>query len=301
MDCSSRPPIALPPWYVPSNCCVSTRHTLTPPGRVIPNRKGPPVHRRLQHEGQLPRAPRAGGVPGDPALAGALRGAAGHHHQRRLRQSRLGGVSNRKLLGWPDYSGDIPYHTGAVAFPPAVAVAVAVAVYKHSVFLHCPLQQLNLNVLPCHLFPSPPAQGILAYFYHSVHPGESMELNRCEYNCMVDNPYWPKTTRCLDGNKTCQDCRLQEMQRVATAHFTICQKPWTCSFHNNPKNSVLCTQLHDQWFQIRDDFEKSLQIDPSYRIKRSRYKNSLGMCGGYGDKKYIPIPTHKAIVPGKKA
>jgi hypothetical protein len=60
---------------------------------------------------------------------------------------------------------------------------------------------------------------------------------------------------------------------------------------------VLCTQLHDEWFKIRDDFEKYLQIDPSYRAKRSRYKNSLGMCSGYGDKKYLPIPHHKAILP----
>lgn len=140
-------------------------------------------------------------------------------------------------------------------------------------------------------------QGILAYFYHSVHNGDGQELNRCVYNCMVDNPYAPKTTRCLNGNKTCEDCRLQEISKVATAHFTICQKPWTCSFHNNPKNMVLCTQLHDEWFKIRDDFEKYLQIDPSYRAKRSRYKNSLGMCSGYGDKKYLPIPHHKAILP----
>lgn len=133
-------------------------------------------------------------------------------------------------------------------------------------------------------------QGILAYFYHSVHPGESQELNRCIYNCMVDNPYKAGTTRCLDGNATCEDCRLQRIENVASAHFTICQKPWTCTFHNNPRNQALCTDLHDKWFSFRDSFEKSLHIDSSYRYTATRYKNSLGMCKGYGEKKYIPIP-----------
>ena len=133
-------------------------------------------------------------------------------------------------------------------------------------------------------------QGILAYFYHTVHPGDSHELNRCIYNCMVDNPYRAGTTRCLNGQAVCEDCRLQVIQNVSSAHFTICQKPWTCSFHNNPRNSALCTELHDKWFRIRDEFEKSINIDPSYRSSNTRYKNSLGMCKGYGDKLYIPIP-----------
>lgn len=133
-------------------------------------------------------------------------------------------------------------------------------------------------------------QGILAYFYHTVHPEDGQELNRCIYNCMVDNPYRAGTTRCLDGHETCEDCRLQLVDNVASAHFTICQKPWTCSFHNNPRNMALCTDLHDKWFRVRDDFEKSLNLDTSYRAKNTRYKNSLGMCAGYGDNKYLPIP-----------
>lgn len=133
-------------------------------------------------------------------------------------------------------------------------------------------------------------QGILAYYYHSVHPGDGHELNRCIYNCMVDNPYRGGTTTCLNGQETCEDCRLQHIENVKEAHFTICQKPWTCCFHNNPRNQVLCSALHDKWFLIRDKFEKSLHLDTSYRKLDSRYKASLGMCKGYGDDKYIPIP-----------
>lgn len=127
-------------------------------------------------------------------------------------------------------------------------------------------------------------------------PGESLELNRCEYNCMVDNPYEVDTTVCLDGKLTCQDCRLQEFDKVLSAHFTLCQKPWTCCRHRNPKNTVLCEQFHDKWFELRDEFEKINKIDPSYREKNSEYVNSKGMCRDYdGEFDYIPIPLPSSL------
>ena len=114
---------------------------------------------------------------------------------------------------------------------------------------------------------------------------------------MVDNPYKPHRKKiivpiekCLNHEETCQDCRLQTFENVSSAHFTICQKPWTCTKHLNPKNSVLCEIFHDQWFLLRDEFEKEHSLDLSYRVQDSTYKNSLGMCTGYGDKEYMPIP-----------
>jgi hypothetical protein len=136
-------------------------------------------------------------------------------------------------------------------------------------------------------------QGIVPFYYHVKRPGRAQELNRCEYNCMVDNPYLPKTTKCLDKKPTCQDCRLQVPEKVKSAHFTICQKPWTCTQHLNPKNKVLCEIFHDKWFALRNELELQSDVDVGYRKKNSRYKNSLGMCSGFGDKKYIPIPLDK--------
>lgn len=140
-------------------------------------------------------------------------------------------------------------------------------------------------------------QGIIPFFYTVKSPGLAQEMNRCEYNCMVDNPYWPHTERCLDGHETCQDCRLQREELVKSAHFTICQKPWTCTLHQNPKNKVLCEIFHNKWFALRDELEKDSGVDTSYRAKTTRFKASFGMCSGYGDKKYIPVPldpvTHK--------
>lgn len=133
-------------------------------------------------------------------------------------------------------------------------------------------------------------QGILPYYYNILHPDRALELNRCIYNCMVDNPYRPNTNICQDGHDTCEDCRLQKPENVASAHFTICQKPWTCTYHSNPKNKVLCEAFHKMWFQLRDEFERDLHIDTSYRARDTVFKDSLGMCKSYGDRNYLPIP-----------
>ena len=137
-------------------------------------------------------------------------------------------------------------------------------------------------------------QGIVPYFYHSIHPGDAMEMNRCQYNNMVDNPYHKNTLRCINGEETCEDCRASNPDEVYSAHFTICQKPWTCTAHDNPRNKVVCLAFHKKWFQLRDEMEKELGIDPlSYRPEKYIFKESLGMCKAYGDSKYYPMPIDK--------
>jgi hypothetical protein len=121
---------------------------------------------------------------------------------------------------------------------------------------------------------------------------------------MVDNPYKPNTEICLDGRPTCEDCRLQRFEMVKSAHFTICQKPWTCTEHLNPKNKALCEILHRHWFELRDEFERENGVDVSYRadLAKTRYKDSLGMCKRYGDSGYLPIPlTHQVVPDGDKS
>jgi len=57
-------------------------------------------------------------------------------------------------------------------------------------------------------------QGIVSFFYHVKQPGLGQELNRCIYNCMVDNPYKRNTHICLDKTDNCEDCRLQDPGKV---------------------------------------------------------------------------------------
>mmetsp|Transcript_6203 Transcript_6203/g.13685 ORF Transcript_6203/g.13685 Transcript_6203/m.13685 type:complete len:397 (+) Transcript_6203:158-1348(+) len=135
-------------------------------------------------------------------------------------------------------------------------------------------------------------QGIMPYVYKILKPDDALELNRCVYNCMVDNPYRKNTLICQDGKTTCQDCRLQTPEKVSSAHFTICGKPWTCTKHTNPRNNILCGVLHKKWFALRGELEADLGIDTSYRKANSPFKDSLGMCQRYGDKYYLPVPLH---------
>ena len=74
-------------------------------------------------------------------------------------------------------------------------------------------------------------QGIIPYYYDYLHPNTSVELNRCVYNQMCDNPRDEPTVhdivhgKCRTGESECEDCRSRPLEDVATAHFTLCQKP----------------------------------------------------------------------------
>jgi hypothetical protein len=74
-------------------------------------------------------------------------------------------------------------------------------------------------------------QGIIPYFYDYLHPGKALELNRCVYNQMCDNPRDKRTVNdivdgnCRTGETDCEDCRSRPLDDVVTSHFTLCQKP----------------------------------------------------------------------------
>ena len=75
-------------------------------------------------------------------------------------------------------------------------------------------------------------QGIIPYYYDYLHPGTAVELNRCVYNQMCDNPRDKRTVNdivagdCRTGETECEDCRSRPLEDVITAHFTLCQKPY---------------------------------------------------------------------------
>lgn len=78
-------------------------------------------------------------------------------------------------------------------------------------------------------------QGILPYYYDVLHNlTKSVELNRCIYNSMADNPRDKDTKgevvhgKCRTGMKECEDCRARPIEDVVNFHFTCCQKPWWC-------------------------------------------------------------------------
>ena len=86
-------------------------------------------------------------------------------------------------------------------------------------------------------------QGVLPYYYNFpiTSPGRSQVIDRCYYNTMADTP------ECLNASAA----------NIVSAHFTVCQKPWTCykSYANE-----LCQYLHEQWFVLRKEAEEFFGI-----------------------------------------
>jgi hypothetical protein len=107
-------------------------------------------------------------------------------------------------------------------------------------------------------------QGLIPYYYDVLHENEAVELNRCIYNQMADNPKDKRTVndipqgKCRTNQEECEDCRNRPMEEVVTCHFTLCQKPWLCLPQNNDIiQQRLCRKLHHEWHRIRTDLEQS--------------------------------------------
>lgn len=155
-------------------------------------------------------------------------------------------------------------------------------------------------------------QGIVPYFYDAIHPHHAMELNRCVYNTMADNPRDKRTVndvvsgKCKDGRDDCEDCRDRPLEDIKTAHFTLCQKPWNCLPHGeNRVQDRLCRKLFGEWFRIRADLELSWQerslIEEEGKsggkivVGEGKFQaeHFRGFCTKFGQKGYIPLDVSK--------
>ena len=78
-------------------------------------------------------------------------------------------------------------------------------------------------------------QGLLAYYYNRVAPpNASVKLDICRYNAMHEK------------HKGGADCTAVPFDEVQTAHFTDCQKPWTCIRRHNH----LCPAMTTAWWKV---------------------------------------------------
>jgi hypothetical protein len=119
-------------------------------------------------------------------------------------------------------------------------------------------------------------QGLCSYYYGHVKPNTTVELNRCIYNSMADNPKFKGTCRTLQED--CEDCRKTDFSKIKTFHLTVCQKPWGCYAskleRNGERKSVLdynsleyCDQFHHAWFKTRLELEYEwAKRDASYNV-----------------------------------
>jgi Glycosyl transferase family 8. len=140
-------------------------------------------------------------------------------------------------------------------------------------------------------------QGIIPYYYDELHPGTAIELNRCVYNQMADNPRDKRTVndvvsgKCRDGREDCEDCRERNIEDVVTAHFTLCQKPWHCLPHDQDMlQHRLCRKLFGEWYRIRADLERP-NVPDDLVVGEGGFQadHFRGFCKGPGKKGYIPL------------
>jgi len=161
-------------------------------------------------------------------------------------------------------------------------------------------------------------QGIVPYYYDVIQPNTSIELHRCYYNNMADNPRDQRTVNnvvsgnCRDGRDDCEDCREITVDQIRTAHFTLCQKPWECLSHNQEMlQHKLCYDLFTEWYKIRADLELSwdgrslsdIEAEGDngskeiFVVGNGSYKKEhfRGFCNSQGGKGYIPIELPSAL------
>jgi hypothetical protein len=127
-------------------------------------------------------------------------------------------------------------------------------------------------------------QGLLAFYYGHVNRNQTVELNRCVVNNMVDNPraYDGGAPVCITGqtDAECQDCRLFNISNIYTAHFTFCSKPSHChTAMTSPQ--PLCYALHSEWHRIRYDLETTVLNDHHENLTSILKKLAMGKNGKY--------------------
>jgi hypothetical protein len=136
-----------------------------------------------------------------------------------------------------------------------------------------------------HIWGSMTIQGLLAYYFsRKAHQLTSIELHRCKFNQIADNPrrstyaavankngktgIYPRgtpykntnvtyrDTTCRDGRANCDDvqCQTWPMADTRLVHFTNCKVPWNCqplAKWNETMDVETCRLMHTKWFEIR--------------------------------------------------
>jgi hypothetical protein len=133
-------------------------------------------------------------------------------------------------------------------------------------------------------------QGYLSYVFGEYYSDRALELNRCQYNSMInDDPLDEGTRKCRTLESKCEDCRETPWEDIYTVHLTTCRKPWECPFLRTPQ-PTLCRAAHRAWFETR----RHLELEWKQRPPRGGWKVewTLGYCTKPKNSKqrfYLPL------------
>ncbi|CAJ1944495.1 unnamed protein product [Cylindrotheca closterium] len=163
-----------------------------------------------------------------------------------------------------------------------------------------------------HIWGSMTIQGLLAYYYSDVAHDTSIELNRCRFNQIAENPRrssfdkrgkYPRGTPisvdadykdmdCRDRpGSDCDDVQCQKwpLEETFIFHFTYCKTPTKCGdiSYNETYKDHQCNLMYRKWFDVR----KLVSGDKHDRIATGTYypDHYRGYCREKG--KYISIPS----------
>jgi len=125
-------------------------------------------------------------------------------------------------------------------------------------------------------------QGLMAYYYDGLYPGQAVELDYCTYNNMGHYPYDTQRRACLGPN--CKDCRIVDFATVRLGHFTKCPKPWSCKYQYH-KNEV-CYQMTREWFRLRRDMDSNFTTCTSINFHLDQFH---GCCERQGITGYLAL------------
>ena len=139
-------------------------------------------------------------------------------------------------------------------------------------------------------------QGLLPWYYEYMYPGHAVELNRCIYNNIADNPTTERSVndqavgKCRTNQAKCEDCRKTSISDIVVFHYPVCLKPWTCVPQKKDVIGMrLCRKAHHEWFLKRSQLEQSWGrngFGPATNFDRDHF---LGYCNSTWSKGYIPI------------
>lgn len=159
-------------------------------------------------------------------------------------------------------------------------------------------------------------QGLAAYYYGHVRPGTALELNRCLYNNMADNPRAGPNfqNKCRTNEQECEDCRLTELSLVKSVHYTECYKPWRCVAWSvegwKPDKRDQCLLFHYEWFRMRyslERFWRDRATDSTAMTLPERLNlaagsgpaRTLSYCTNNGPTSYIPLIIPQSLLDAK--
>jgi len=106
----------------------------------------------------------------------------------------------------------------------------------------------------CWVYGGRTIQGIVPYFYIHHKKVRHQEVERCQYNNMVE------TDRCKTWN----------YDHVTSNHFTVCLKPFQCSDYN-ARRFPLCGNFTRKWWEFSEKLEDAVGVSHRPRCQRGKY------------------------------